>query len=152
MEYWRADDSVVKLTERIIADKRPQLAQSEIVIMFREKAGTKGSKVVIATARKVSEKDNVIHSWDGKPDIDFVIEIGANIWNELDDEQKEAVLFHELNHCDVQIDDETGIEKNIIRGHSIEEFTDVVDHYGFYMDDVQKFAQAIMNSKNKEKE
>lgn len=150
MEYWRADDTVFDLGRQLIAKHRTQLAQSEIVYIFKEKAGTKGNKVVIATARKVSDKENVIHAWEGKPDIDFIIEIGANVWNELDNEQKEAVIYHELNHCDVQTDDETGEQKNVIRGHSIEEFSDVVEQFGFYMDDVQKFAQTVINNKHKQ--
>ena len=147
MDFWRADSDVVDMATAVIKQYRPELADTEIVYMFKEKAGKKGPKVVIATARKVSSKENVVHSFEGKADVTFVVEIGADAWQELSPDQRKAVLHHELCHCGFDDKEDGGPEPALIP-HDIEEFSEVVEAHGFYMKDVIDFATKIINMKN----
>jgi hypothetical protein len=145
MDFWIADD-VKPIAEKLITDHRPELEGVNIVYMFKEKAGKKGDKLVIATAKKVSPKDNVAHSFKGKPNIDFIIEIGNDAWKELDSKQKEAVVFHELCHCAMQSKNEGDPEPTILQ-HEVEEFSSVIELFGCYTHDIQKFVDKALEAK-----
>lgn len=149
MDLWRADADVTDLAMDIIKTNRPELAVTEIVYIFREKAGKKAGKTIIATARKVATKENVVHSFEGKPDVVFVVEIGADAWQELSPEQKRAVMHHELCHCGFE-ESESGDMVPTIIPHDIEEFSAVVETHGFYMKDVVDFATKILNMKEQQ--
>lgn len=146
MDLWRAEDDVLELAQDIIKNHRQDLTTTEIVYIFREKAGKKAGKTIIATARKVAAKENVVHSFEGKPDVIFVIEIGADAWTELSPEQKRAVMHHELCHCGFEESESGDLVPSIIP-HDIEEFSAVVETHGFYMKDVVDFATKILNMK-----
>jgi predicted metallopeptidase len=150
MDLWRAESDVTDLAEAVIKKYRPELADTEIVYIMREKAGKKGNKVVIATARKVATKENVVHSFEGKPDVTFVVEIGADAWKELSPQQREAVMHHELCHCGFDDKEDGGPEPAVIQ-HDIEEFSAVVDAHGFYMKDIADFATKILNMREEGK-
>ena len=61
---------------------------------------------------------------------DFRIEINFTIWNTLTNDQKRAVMDHELCHCGRLEDEKTGTERYYIRKHDLEEFHDIVARYG----------------------
>lgn len=150
MDIWRAEPEVTELAAEVIKQYRPELADTEIVYIMREKAGKKGGKTVIATARKVATKENVVHTYEGKPDVTFVVEIGADAWKELSPEQQRAVMHHELCHCGFEDTEDGGPEPAVIP-HDIEEFSAVVEAHGFYMKDVVDFATKILNMKEEGK-
>ena len=146
MDFWRAEEDVKPIADKLITECKPELEGVVIVYLFKEKAGKKGNKLVIATARKVTSKENVVHSFKGKPSIDFVIEIGNDAWKELDTRQKEAVVLHELCHCAMHSKNENEPEP-IIMQHEVEEFSVVVELYGCYTHDIQKFVDKALEAK-----
>lgn len=150
MEIWRGEDEVKALADSIIKEHRPELAGSVIVYIFKEKAGKSNDKVTIASTRKVSAKDNVVHAYGDKPDVDFVIEIGADAWNELSEIQKTAVMHHALMHCGLK-DTEDGDVATQIIPHDVEEFAKVIEAHGYYMKDIQEFVATCFEKKEKEK-
>jgi hypothetical protein len=145
MDIFKADNDVVEMANEVIKQYRPELLTADIVYIFKEKAKKRGGKIVIATASKVSDKQNIIHSHEGKPSYEFMIEIGADAWLSLSPDQKRAVLHHELRHCGYKEKDEEMIP--IIIPHDLEEFSDVVEAHGFYLRDVLDFANKIRNMK-----
>jgi hypothetical protein len=99
-EIYVAGPEVTELAERVIREYRPELLASEIRYVFKDKASKRNGKVVIATARKASSRDNVIYSTPGNQiDLEFIIQIGADVWMSLSPDQQKAVLHHELRHC-----------------------------------------------------
>jgi hypothetical protein len=151
MDFWVADDVTTGLATEIINQYRPELKDVTIIYYFKEKAGKKVGKLILATAKKVSPKDNVIHSFEGKPDVVFAVEIAADTWNALSDIQKRAVLHHELCHCGFESDDLGNLEP-VIMPHDIEEFSTVVEEHGYYMKDIQEFAATVLEKEEKDKE
>lgn len=141
MNFWRADEEVKPIAEKVIAAHRRDLFNVNFVFIFKEKASKKGGKIVIAKVRKVRAKEKIAYD----SDVDFVIEIGHNAWEELNDKQKEAVIFHELCHCLVD-ENEEGEKELSILPHEIEEFADVIEVYGLYTFDIQKFVEKALKS------
>lgn len=151
MDFWVADESVTTVANEIIGSFRPELKDVCIVYYFKEKASKKGGKLVIASARKVAPKENVIHSFDGKPDIVFAVEIASDAWNTLKDIQKRAVIHHELAHCGFETD-EIGNMTPTILPHDIEEFSEVVKEHGYYLKEIQEFVAEVFEKDKKDKE
>lgn len=147
MDFWRADDEVAPIAQKLIAEHKPELQGMNIAFIFREKCGKKGEKLVIGTAKKVSSKDNVAHSFDGKPELDFIIELGHDAWQELNDDQRQAVILHELCHCGINVKDDGS--DTTIQPHEVEEFSKVIEVFGCYTHDIQKFVDKALESKDK---
>lgn len=89
-------------------------------------------------------------------DLDFVILLNKEVWQnpEFAEEKKLALMDHELCHA-ARVEDEYGAQKEDekgrlcwrVRKHDIEEFQDVVQRHGCYKRDLERFAQAIVKSK-----
>lgn len=81
---------------------------------------------------------------------DYVMVLDAAWWAEASDVQREALVFHELEHM-VQATNRhdeplfTGDGKPMfaLRPHDIEEFNSVVERYGAWLPDVSAFATAL---------
>ncbi|MBE3070249.1 MAG: hypothetical protein IMZ66_08425, partial [Planctomycetes bacterium] len=100
--------------------------------------------IKLGKARKVGEADRQLHGFD------FVILLNKRVWDRLDfaDSQIEALLDHELMHCDAQRDDD-GLVKDDERGrpiwrirkHDIEEFSVIVARHGCWKRDIEAFVK-----------
>ena len=89
-------------------------------------------------------------------DFDFVIVLNREVWEdpEFDRGKKLALLDHEMMHAARVVDgegepviDTKGRAVWRVRGHDIEEFTDVISRRGCYKRDLEKFAEALVCKK-----
>lgn len=85
---------------------------------------------------------------DGVPD--YVMVLDATWWVQASPIQREALVFHELEHAVQKTDKEgefmftpEGRPVWDIRGHSLEEFDSVVRRYGAWSPDIQGFIGAL---------
>lgn len=81
--------------------------------------------------------------WKFLTGYNYIIEIGQIIWLRLTDEQKKALISHELEHVCFILDEKTGDKKWKIKKHSIEEFTEIVKQYGCWSTDLIEFKKAL---------
>jgi len=65
----------------------------------------------------------------------YIIQFNYEIWQKLNEVQREALVFHELEH----IGYESEKDKYYIEEHDVEEFSRVVHKYGLWRDEVRKF-------------
>jgi hypothetical protein len=103
---------------------------------WKRKGGKKQGKAILAKCDKLSGSAKHF----GK--VDFLIWLSTDHCRDLDisQEQYTAIVYHELLHADVEIDEETGNEKPVIRGHDVEEFGQVIRDYGRWKHDLEVFA------------
>lgn len=89
-------------------------------------------------------------------DYDFVIVLNKEVWEdpEFDRDKKLALLDHELCHAARAVDedgepkiDSKGRPVWRVRGHDIEEFTEIVHRRGTWKRDLEKFAEVILAKK-----
>lgn len=143
--------SVYVVAERLIEQYHEHLADAKIAIAWRYgwKANADG-RVVLGQAKKGSDLDREMHGFD------FVILLNHEAVNggSLNDKQIEAVIDHELCHCQVSKDqngerktDENGRVVYRIRKHDIEEFQEIVARHGCWKDELEKFVGAALESK-----
>lgn len=103
-------------------------------------------RVTIGKCRKASDLDRELMEYD------FIILLSKSFWLDLKvtDEQRRALLDHELMHAAVKIgengepeEDAKGRTVYRIRKHDIEEFADTVRRHGIYRGDLDDFAAAL---------
>lgn len=142
-----------RIMEDLIAKHHKHLADAKIAIAWRSgwKPDADG-RLQIGQARKGSDLDRSLHGYD------FVILLNREAWKEggLSEDQKVAVVDHELCHCQVSMDangepktDDLGRTVYRLRKHDIEEFTEVVARYGCYTGQLEQFAVQALDRKRR---
>jgi hypothetical protein len=148
-----------RMTE-LIDRRRSQLREARISIEW--KYGWKRNKdgqLILGSFRKVGESDKQHHGFD------FVMSLNREAWNAFGKDEvhralgidgetmKQALIFHELLHGDVSLD-QNGNPKKDARGrqcfrkrkHDIEEHTEVIEVFGCYKADLVNFVTIAMKS------
>jgi predicted metallopeptidase len=140
VEYSDAPE-IRKIAQRLIKAHHPELVTSEVRIdyVWRSQASSKGGVVARGAARKITG----LHAHlAGSPGPFFVIEIARDEWDVLGKPARDALVDHELMHCGVTVDDETGEWKAVLQEHDIEEFVDVVRRHGITTEEQKAFGSA----------
>jgi Putative phage metallopeptidase len=113
------------------------------------KADVDGRKK-LGACKKASDLDRELAAWD------FVILVSQAFFEDADitDEQRMALLDHELMHATVRLDkngepvvDERGRTVFRLRKHDLEEFADVVRRHGMWKRDLEVFGAALAHGK-----
>lgn len=111
MEYWKANEDVHNRMKQLVGQYHPDLALvvDEIAIVFKEKAGTTGGQVVLGRAMKPPALVNAL----AEKKVEFILEIGADTWEELPNRKQEALLDHLLCGCLAEEEDGSLKTKNL---------------------------------------
>lgn len=109
------------------------IRKCSIAYLWTENMG-QGAKVTLGKAAKASAR------WQFIAQVDFVLVFNHSAWRILTEEQKIALVDHELMHCD--IDGEK--DKAMIVPHDIEEFATIVKRWGLWKPDLQSFGDACV--------
>lgn len=118
--WTKAKDEVLELAQELIEEHHPDLSDAAIGIVFRDTAPVSNGKVTLGQASKVPPKMLPYL------DLDFLIWLAADFWEDATSVQRRALLDHELCHC-------SSFEgENTIRPHDIEEFAEIVERYGYW--------------------
>jgi hypothetical protein len=132
-EWIEASEDVVRVGREMITQYHPDLEEANIGFLFRDTAQKSGDRVVWGKASKVPDRLKPLL------DYDFIIWIAEDLWEgELTEQQREALVDHELCHCGFN---DNG--KPVMRRHDIEEFKCVVERHGIWTDELAAFAEVI---------
>lgn len=133
-EWSEAPKHVIELAQRIIAEHHPQLHDARIAFVMRSEAPITNGQYTLGKARKVSTEQQVHMPYD------FVIWLARDQFTRMTTLQREALIDHELSHC--QWD---GFVASI-RGHDVEEFTHIIERYGFWWPRSEDFEGAVQQA------
>ncbi|HEV2779102.1 MAG TPA: putative metallopeptidase [Actinophytocola sp.] len=148
--YWRAHE-VEKIVEKLVPEHHEHLARTDVTIrcVFRDTAAKSRGWIVLGKARKVSGLAAHLVGLVRKDDLGddpadfFVIEVPHEPWVNLTQEQRIALVDHELCHFWVALpDDPDEPRRLVILGHDLEEFKAIVERHGLWKPDVKSFAKA----------
>lgn len=131
----------------------PDLRSINVGYLFRDAAPISRGRITLGITVKVDDRNYV---YGGK---DVLIEIGRDVWDQMDDELREVLIDHELSHIGVELDDQgnsvltnNGRPKVFIKPHDIEEFQEILDRYGDVHKKYRKAVeamQALVDDKSK---
>lgn len=120
------------------------LVECHIEYMFIAEAPVSKGRVRLGCVRKISGRNAWLVSLNDERERTsflpgaafFLMEISRNTWLDLDDNQRIALVDHELSHCSVGHDDD-GELVLATRSHDVEEFVSVLSRNGLWKRDVQ---------------
>lgn len=123
MRFTECGSDVCGLLAELINEYHLSLRNCNIKCLFFDKPRKRGGKIALATAEAVSLKYNYL------TDIEFIISIYEESWRMMAEQEKKALLDHELNHCFIG-ESKAGepIYKTI--PHDYEEFRVIIERYG----------------------
>lgn len=133
MMYGEAEEAE-KIANHLIATYHPELATARFRYLFKEKASKKGGKPVMGSVKKMS--DLMIYLIN----VDFMVEIPLDIWNELDNTKRTALVDHLLERCSGEEDEETGEMKWKVREPDVHEFSSILRRYGAWTNELAEFS------------
>lgn len=130
--YSEVTPDVLGIANKIITRYHPPLTLARVGFLFQDEASKKAGNYVLGSASKTSDKERAAGL-----DYDFIITLAKDMWQDLSQHQREALIDHELCHCDFT----QGYAR--MRGHDIEEFHCIVERYGLWKSDLAVFGQVV---------
>lgn len=127
---------VEKIARALIGKYHSHLVEARIKYLFRRGAWKSKGDNVIGKAYMASERDRYLHGYD------FLIVMNHEYWPMLTPPQREAAVDHELCHCSRGMDTGDGYPTWETRGHTVEEFTEIIRRHGLWREDVRQFIEA----------
>jgi hypothetical protein len=134
---------VERIAKKLIAKYHRHLNGEEIRYVFRDEHANSKGKVVAGKARLIGGFTAWLASSEPMTEMQeadkfFVIEIAADVWNALGDDQRTALVDHELCHCVIDVEKS---QLGLI-GHDVEEFADVLARHGLWRPEIEAFVKA----------
>lgn len=127
-------ESVQKIAEGLIANYHPELADAKFRFLFKDKVSKKNGRPVMGTVAKMN--DRMLYLIE----VDFLLEIPEEIWRELDNTKRTALVDHLLERCTGEEDEKTGTMKWKVRDPDVHEFNSIMRRYGAWTDELSQFA------------
>lgn len=132
--------------ERIASDlilvHHKHLADARIDYLSTTAKRKKCDRVRLGSAQKIAGLTAYYAKQSGQK-YDFVIVISEGDWKWLPEAHRQALVDHELAHCWRQVDDK-GRERWTIRGHDVEEFTEIIARHGLWRREHQEMAHVML--------
>ncbi len=137
-------ETVEALAKDLIRKYHPELANLEIVYLWKNKLMVKGGKEVIAQITKASALIKSLTHYD------VIVIVSYPAFNQLTDKQQRACIDHELSHVLIE-EDIAGNPKIQIVAHDVEEFGSVIERHGLYMSDLVMLGRVVQSVLIREK-
>lgn len=154
---------VANIAERLIKEHHDHLADIGVEYVFRSEHAERHGHVVLGKARKVSGlnawlvKKERLAAMEGTVQVNngpkvpldayaddepfFVIEIAGDIWKVLDPPEREALVDHELSHCQTKLNKDAELQL-FVAPHDLEEFSAVIARRGLWRPNLKQFFRA----------
>lgn len=126
-------ESVRTISAGLIANYHPELASARMRFIFVDKASLKGGVEVLGKAKKISGPLEYCL------ELDFLIEIAQDRWNDLTIEQQTALVDHLLERCTGEEDEKTGEMRWKNREPDVQEFASILRRHGAWNDSLSGF-------------
>ena len=131
---------VEKIARELIGQYHSHLVEAVIHYLFRKGPWTAQNRETWGKASKVTGVNHYLTGFD------FIITISRDVWDELNESQRKALVDHQLEHCNKDTDSKGNPKFNIV-GHDIEDFVSVICRHGFWTPDLQKVKVNDMQGK-----
>ncbi|NUU74665.1 putative metallopeptidase [Paenibacillus xylanilyticus] len=136
-------EEIDRIVQQVIEREEEFKILSVAHILTRFRTGTWYTK-----GKLIYAKTKVLSSYERfELESEILIMVNKQVWEHLNDSQKEALIYHELCHIEASVD-KHGAPKNSpkdgrpiyrLQSHDLEEFKLVVEKYGLWRPDAQEF-------------
>jgi len=127
-KFWEIESNEFKKAlKNLMYEKFTKFGALRIAFLFREKHTTSKGRIIYGSCEKVSDKNKVLNNKD------YIIILSWDVWERLNYKQREALIYHELSH--INIDDEDNNLNTV--GHDLEFFRKEYKLYGAWNIDLE---------------
>lgn len=126
-------DSVASFAKRLIAPFHPELGTARIKYIFIDEASKKSGRPVLGKVRKISGAIQYL------TDLDFLIEVPLDVFNDLSEQQRTALVDHLLERCYGEEDEKSGEMKWVVREPDVAEFSSILQRHGAWNEGLTGF-------------
>lgn len=146
MQY-RVAQQVADIGSKLVAEHHPHLNGVRVEFVFMDKTPKTKGKDTWGRAKKISGLNAFLSNSDdhesyGAAEDYFVVEVSEEVWQRLDAKSRKALVDHELSHCEIVMDEETGASGLSIVGHDVTEFDAILRRHGLWNESVEGFVKA----------
>ena len=131
-DFWIADKSIIEEVNELVAEYHPEIAPAKIAVVFKEAASKKEVEAgQVCTAKLIGGIYKTLTN-----DTNFVILIAQDLWLELSESQRRAMLDSALESCTVkvvdgeEVIDAAGNPIYVIRPFDIVAHSSIVERHG----------------------
>ena len=118
---YEVSPTVETLSKKVIADKNMEL----------EPAVIKYVKVYPYISKKVAGRCILSYPMIKLfGECDYIIQVSGQLWDELDEERKEILMYHELLHVKPVHNEKNGEWRFTLRDHDIQDFYVIIKQHG----------------------
>lgn len=135
-EFYDASEELEVLARKLIQDYHGHLVEAKIKYLFRTGNWEVKKRETWGQAKRVSKETNFLTGYD------FIITVHMDVWEQLNAEEKEALLDHELQHCSAGSDD-SGNKVWYIQGHDVEDFYAIIRRHGLWSKALKKMENVL---------
>jgi hypothetical protein len=121
-QFWYAAE-VKDIADKQMANYLPELVTAKFKFLFKEKCSKKAGRIIYGSTKKASPQVSFLCGDEG---CDYIVEVGADGWKDLLANQREAMVYHLLNFCHVEVNEETNEFIFGVKTPEINEFADVI--------------------------
>ena len=125
------DEKLERMGEKVRnACHKKRLQGSTILYLLCDKPIISGGKERSGKAQRPGALLRFACSKAFEMDPDFIVTVVEPWWEGASDAERQALLDHELTHCEVKLMKDGGTPRLCIRGHDVEEFDEVLRRRG----------------------
>ena len=150
MRFEDVTSDIYQMVENIIKDEFPALDGAKFIILYDTKKRKTGGRYIIGRIKKANDELKALSMSDEGIPPDYIMFLDKQIFNVLDDRDKERVVHHELCHCEVNFDSENQYR---IKDHEIQSFYAEIDYNNDdhrWTERVSSIAESVYDPENEE--
>ena len=113
------------IASNLISKHHHELSGAKFKHLCRNKAASAGGEKIPGSIKKASPMEKHICG-----DVDFILTVALDVWNDLSVNQRTALIDHLLTRCVAVEDPKNGEMKYKVRPPQVQEFPEIVERYG----------------------
>lgn len=123
--YEEATQEPYEIINELIPTHFTPLAGSRIQVLFDTKKKMSGGKMVMGRIQSTGHLEKFLTADNDCPEgVDYIMYLDKNLWEKIEKDDKRRIIFHELNHCDVDLEKKNPYK---IKDHEITMFESEFD-------------------------
>lgn len=136
MRFEDVTSDIEQNVQTIINDQFPALEGAVIKILYDTKKRKSAGRFIIARIKKANDEMKILAMNENGVPPDYIMFIDKQVFQELNDRDKERIIYHELCHCEVDFNSDNQYK---IKDHEIQGFYSEID----YNKDDDRWAERI---------
>jgi len=135
-------DSVKEIVHKLIPKHYTELISAHILCLCRNRASKAAGNPIPGQIRKANPTERHLAQKAGDEGADYVLTVALDVWNDLQPNQRIALVDHLLARC-VAVEDDAGDFKYRLRPPQVQEFPEIAARHGKWNDDLVQLGDSL---------